>query len=321
MATKKVKKFGRGGDIVTGIGAALLGKALYDKYMSKDDSKSTQSSSNEGSGASTKKPSISEEVDKAQKGGGSKDAPVANETKEEFKARNSQLFGGNKAEKTAGGGNEGTRTPEAPPSSTRRDVNELKSNIGDQRPAQTRITTSAYNGPAVKGVDENKVDQLQRRNVGAGKKPAAKNSASKQGSVSTTGLDAGIAAGKAAADAADKRSNVMRQIRDQTYKVGTGDGQTKSTSGFGPRNTFITEESSKAANKSVGRARREQASRLFKGTEAEAKEFRERQLTPMKKGGMVKKYASGGSVKTAKPTMRSASSRADGIAIRGKTRA
>jgi hypothetical protein len=49
----------------------------------------------------------------------------------------------------------------------------------------------------------------------------------------------------------------------------------------------------------------------------------------IKKGGMVKKYANGGSVmaskmgsvKTAKPTMRSASSRADGIAIRGKTRA
>jgi hypothetical protein len=49
----------------------------------------------------------------------------------------------------------------------------------------------------------------------------------------------------------------------------------------------------------------------------------------IKKGGMVKKYANGGSVmaskmgsvKTAKPSMRSASSRADGIAQRGKTRA
>ena len=48
-----------------------------------------------------------------------------------------------------------------------------------------------------------------------------------------------------------------------------------------------------------------------------------------KRGGKVKKMASGGSarassmgkVKTSKPTMRSASSRADGIAIRGKTRA
>ena len=33
---KKVKKFGAG-DLVTGIGAVLLGKALYDKYKGKDD--------------------------------------------------------------------------------------------------------------------------------------------------------------------------------------------------------------------------------------------------------------------------------------------
>lgn len=37
MATKKIKKFGRGGDILTGIGAALIGKGLYDKFSSKED--------------------------------------------------------------------------------------------------------------------------------------------------------------------------------------------------------------------------------------------------------------------------------------------
>ena len=36
---KRVKKFGRGGDIITGIGAAILGKAIYDKYKSKDEEK------------------------------------------------------------------------------------------------------------------------------------------------------------------------------------------------------------------------------------------------------------------------------------------
>ena len=45
MATKKVKKFGRGGDILTGIGAALVGKALYDKYKGGDDIKSDGRSS------------------------------------------------------------------------------------------------------------------------------------------------------------------------------------------------------------------------------------------------------------------------------------
>ena len=33
---KKVKKFGRGGDIITGLGAVLVGKALYDKYKGGD---------------------------------------------------------------------------------------------------------------------------------------------------------------------------------------------------------------------------------------------------------------------------------------------
>lgn len=36
---KKAKRFGRGGDILTGIGSILVGKALYDKYLGKDESK------------------------------------------------------------------------------------------------------------------------------------------------------------------------------------------------------------------------------------------------------------------------------------------
>ena len=34
---KKVRKFASGGDIITGLGAVLLGKHLYDKYKGKDD--------------------------------------------------------------------------------------------------------------------------------------------------------------------------------------------------------------------------------------------------------------------------------------------
>lgn len=43
---KKVKKFGAGGDILTGVGAVLVGKALYDKYKEgkgKDDEESEYS--------------------------------------------------------------------------------------------------------------------------------------------------------------------------------------------------------------------------------------------------------------------------------------
>ena len=56
----KVKKFGRGGDIVTGLGAVLLGKALYDKYKGSKDQDTSKDSGprNEGSGESTSKPRI-----------------------------------------------------------------------------------------------------------------------------------------------------------------------------------------------------------------------------------------------------------------------
>ena len=56
----KVKKFGRGGDIVTGLGAVLLGKALYDKYKGSKDQDTSKDSGprNEGSGESTPKPRI-----------------------------------------------------------------------------------------------------------------------------------------------------------------------------------------------------------------------------------------------------------------------
>lgn len=37
MATKKVRKFASGGDIITGLGAVLVGKALYDKYKGGKD--------------------------------------------------------------------------------------------------------------------------------------------------------------------------------------------------------------------------------------------------------------------------------------------
>lgn len=36
---RKVKKFGRGGDILTGLGAGVIGYHLYDKYMNKDNDK------------------------------------------------------------------------------------------------------------------------------------------------------------------------------------------------------------------------------------------------------------------------------------------
>lgn len=58
---QKVKKFGRGGDVLTALGAGLAGYGIY-KALNKDKDK------DDSSGASLKKPTISEEVEKAQKG-------------------------------------------------------------------------------------------------------------------------------------------------------------------------------------------------------------------------------------------------------------
>lgn len=86
--------------------------------------------------------------------------------------------------------------------------------------------------------------------------------------------------------------------------------------------TFLTKERSEAATKSVGRGWREQNPNLSKSQAEKFKDYQKNNsdyqkmlegFKNKKAGGTVKKYAAGGSVS-------SASKRADGIAMRGKTR-
>jgi hypothetical protein len=110
--------------------------------------------------------------------------------------------------------------------------------------------------------------------------PLVKKAEEKRNSASSNSNSAPVAEKKAAANT------------DKSVK--------KESSGFGPRNTFLTEE------------------RLRKSREAMRggwnKGLFERGSVGHKKGGEVKSYAKGGAVKS------SASKRADGIAQRGKTR-
>lgn len=88
-------------------------------------------------------------------------------------------------------------------------------------------------------------------------------------------------------------------------------GETKtSTSGIGPKNTFLTKERMDKAQDSMRRYREEQKKKQRGVDEIQ---YDTMGNPVMRKGGAVKKYASGGSVS-------SASKRADGIAQRGKTR-
>ena len=86
----------------------------------------------------------------------------------------------------------------------------------------------------------------------------------------------------------------------------------KSSSGFGPSNTFLTEERLDDSKKAMKGG---WSKGLFEKGDLRSREQRIRdEQSRYKKGGKVKSYAKGGAVKS------SASKRADGCAQRGKTR-
>jgi hypothetical protein len=339
----RTKRFDSGGAVAALAGLGTLAYLLNKKKKGADGEYKPQGKFPEEQAQETAKP----EPYKA----------VGNEGKDEIFKKNLQYSGGNPEDKPGGGGNVGTRIDtERPNSAARRTAAEVKSNVLNKRPEQVRVKTAPQSTETVQGVDEKKLDQLQRRNVGTGKKTAPTKKASSADDVIGAGIAAGnkqsktteaalnviktlkpgqrgvsgsgeskpypekeAAANKAAADkaAADKREKVLSQVRNQTHKVGTGQRTDSNSLAFGPRNTFLTRE------------RLEESRKAMKGGWGKSLFERGDLGIGKKKGGEVKKYAKGGaikaskmgSVKTAKPSMRSASSRADGIAQRGKTRA
>ena len=304
MATKKVKKFGRGGDIVTGIGAALIGKALYDKYMGKDDSKATESSSrnrDEDSGASTKKPRISEEVEKAQgnKTEDRKEYVAADD--EENKAKKAALAGGmryTKPEASTAVDTSNNAAKDAAKAAKDAKAAKAAKDAKSQKNDDKKVSTD--NAPAPTGSDSTRssaddVIGAGIRNARIGEKnkpypvnlPAVKEAERRQFLQNKAGLS-----GKGIPTPGDKNKT------EATSKVakavqGTIDNRSKSMA------RTPEQKMSEGAREVQRRRDKEKAEKLGYG---------------IKKGGMVKKYASGGSVS-------SASKRADGIAKRGLTRA
>jgi hypothetical protein len=165
-----------------------------------------------------------------------------------------------------------------------------------------------------------------------------------QGSSTTTGVDAGIAAGQ------QKKSD---KLAAPTLKPGesrvTGEGTLKPYPAAAAAKKKAEVRASKYTTpgdpNAKGSTQRGRSANPIQGTidnatrstvRSDTDKMRERALEVerrrkeenKKAGGAVKKYAAGGSVKasgmgsvkTAKPSMGSASKRADGIAQRGKTR-
>jgi hypothetical protein len=243
---KKVRKFASGGDIITGLGAVLIGKALYDKYKggSKDD----------------------EDSDYARKAKEFRDKKNAEATAVESKAE--------------------------PKTESREEYLEKR---GAKPLQETGTRANPYYTE-----DEPKKSVVATSPKKAA--PAAKKAPAASESSNTTPLT--YYTPKA------KRAEVSKPFpqAEATARLKKAEAERRVGQGLTPR----AEYTGPGSRQHIEGLRLERSQRL----EEEAKkqfEKNKRENEGMKRGGAVKKYASGGSVS-------SASKRADGIAQRGKTR-
>ena len=241
---KKVKKFGRGGDILTGLGAGLLGYSLYKKLKGDDKDED-------------KRPAKKE--------------PEVSITEPKEKERSAE-------EKRALATSKGR--PELIPEGTT---------------DADRATMYSDNYPTPKPKP----------------KPAAKDVKVKPAAQST--VEGSTPKDKSGYAPAPRNVRSMIEGKGPSGAKGTQDvgkalgmsSNAKGTQTLGERIQSTVE----SAGKSVVRTPAERMAEAARQVEAR----RKREAEGMKKGGKVKKYASGGSVS-------SASKRADGIAQRGKTK-
>jgi hypothetical protein len=277
MATKKVKKFGRGGDILTGIGAALAGYGVYKELTrGKDEAKSR-------SGLTPP----SDALDYRKK----EEKKVEPETKEEVKAET----------KKDTSNVETSPVPNPVMERKALEVSKGRPEIGDA--ANDNIAVKKTK-PAATLVKSNRaVNKSTSKNF----VPDAASSPSKS-VVFKPASDAAPAPVSTA-----KAKQAVAKAADSTASNSVPKGiDLKGTSKtvYGTDTTSVFQK--RAAQE---RADKEAKAKKAAKDKANAEEFRNRPLQPMKKGGAVKKMASGGMARS------SASKRADGCAIRGKTRA
>jgi hypothetical protein len=267
MATKKVKKFGRGGDILTALGAGLAGYGAY-KYFTKDKDKD-------------KGDDYASRVKEYNAKNKSAEEPVSTDKKEP-----------SAGEKRAMAASKGR--PELIPEDA--DEATMRSDNYPSRKSVVKTTPK-------KAAPTDKKAALTDK-----KAPAASESSN------TTPLTYYTPKAKKAEPAAKPYPQA-----EATARLKKAEAERRAGQGLTPR----AEYTGIGSRKHIEGLRLERSQRLEEEAKKQfEKNKRENEANRgMKRGGKVKKYASGGSVKTAKPTMRSASSRADGIAIRGKTRA
>jgi hypothetical protein len=331
---RKTRKFASGGDIITGLGAVLVGKALYDKY-------------------------------KEGKGKDDDESDYAKKVRE---------FRGSKKDTTE-------TTPE--PAKKEEDKPMSREEYLEKRGAKPIKETGTFKGPDTAEPDLEYKSKSVVKTTPKKAAPAAQSTKTEPRSKAIDKVGAGY-------ENVGKKSSKSVVFKDATTSTPKASAPAEAPAKIGSQGSFKFDSKPdlsvpkafdmKSGNKTVygtdttsvfqkqaarARAEAEEKAKKKEKDAAQAKEFRERSLQPMKKGGMVKKYASGGTT-TSKPEPKkdtmpdwakneranrkqdelnkreaegarkevkrnmstfgfkkggSASSRADGIAIRGKTRA
>jgi hypothetical protein len=270
---KKVRKFASGGDILTGVGAVLLGKHLYDKYK-------------EGKGKSDEDSEYSRKVKEFR------DKKEAEATAVESKAEPKTVSAGEKRAMAASQGR-----PELIPEGADEAV--MRSdNYASRKPVVT--TTPKKPAPAAK-----KATPAAKKAEPAAKSEAPKSVAFKPAEDSKK-AESPVKLGSPGSYKFDSKPDLS------TPKGFDLKGTNKTAYGTDTTSVFqkkAAQERAEAEEKAKKKAK-EQAN--IRSGESE-RMMRDSLGSGFKRGGAVKKYASGGSVS-------SASKRADGIAQRGKTR-
>lgn len=317
---KKVKKFGRGGDILTALGAGLAGYGAY-KYLTKDDQgKDTNTGLKAGIDAGKK----ANEEKEAEKKAGPKKTDVVTD-KDEARERALKQSKDPKSNLVPEGADKDVlyESDKALVRTDRKGASVKKKN---DKSSQDRRQSQSQSGKTSKALQTyNSITAPNSEDKGGTNKSVVFKPASdaastakdkdkdKQAVIKAADSTTSTALPKAidlkgtnkTVYGTDTTSVFQKRAAEQRAEQEAKAKKEKEAAGKKdsvPKNTFLTKERSDAAQQS-----------MKKGFEMGL--FERGNLGIGKKnGGTVNKYASGGKVK-------SASARADGCAIRGKTRA
>lgn len=337
---KKVRKFGRGGDILTALGAGLAGYGAY-KYLTRDSQgKDTNTGLKAGIDAGKK----ANEEKEAEKKAEPKKTDVVTD-KDEARERALKQSKDPKSNLVPEGLSKEDRdvlyeSDKALVRTDRKGASVKKKNdksSQDRRQSQSGKTSKAlqtYNSITApnsedKGGTNKSVVFKPASDAASTAKDKDKQAVIKAAdSTTSTALPKAIdlKSPNKTVYGTDTTSVFQKRAADQRAEQEAKAKKEKEAAGKKdsvPKNTFLTKERSEQANKAMGNAWRAQNPNLIKSQDEKFKDYNDRNakynkmlegFSDKKSGGAVKKMASGGKVK-------SASARADGCAIRGKTRA